>query len=618
MKKLKTVIFLIITLIFSLYYIYGIFVNFDLWKSLILLILILIFGIFTLWSISRKERNENSNVLIIYLIGTVILCSLLCYVFLNIGFKNDMKYGNLLSFQIGKALGLFFLPFLFNSFYSLCSLIHFSVYKPKERIAAELSNDLPAVSIIMATRNEPFDVCKMTFDSANNLRYPAHKKEIVIVDNSDVDYDRLGKEDEPIDPNKPFKKHHDEYFAWKEYVESFANQNNGTTYKFVHRDGTEGFKPRNLDIAMANVSTEYVLFLDADSTLERDTLLKCMPEFNDPTLAFLSLLIQATNMGSTISSRINGINLNFLRFKNELNAENGFGNFQGHNAIWSKKALDKNGSWLEHYRDEVILTEDIASSVRCYINGFHSKTAWVKSGEWAPNTLEDTESMWKRWHYGALQVMHKYWLTILFHDKISLKEKLDIFSSYFKSVIMLPVFFLICFLLPQSSMALSAIIICTMLFSFIIMVRFTVNQSGLYKKFSFMAILDTYLAFFVLTSYITWGCFKSETKYYLKKQGGWKPTGKGEIFKNKDSVLYIMYKNYGKFIFCTIGLIIFLDAVVYHAYLPHFWLYLIFMFPSALFLFNIILAVFLFEKLNKPYFYTYAYRRKMVEKNNEK
>ena len=47
---------------------------------------------------------------------------------------------------------------------------------------------------------------------------------------------------------------------------------NGISCKFIHRKGTEGFKPRNLDIAMENVSFDYVLFLDADSTLPKNAL----------------------------------------------------------------------------------------------------------------------------------------------------------------------------------------------------------------------------------------------------------------------------------------------------------------------------------------------------------
>ena len=44
------------------------------------------------------------------------------------------------------------------------------------------------------------------------------------------------------------------------------------TVKFIHRDGTWGYKPYNLDLAMKQIDSDYVFLLDADSTLTFDAL----------------------------------------------------------------------------------------------------------------------------------------------------------------------------------------------------------------------------------------------------------------------------------------------------------------------------------------------------------
>ena len=71
----------------------------------------------------------------------------------------------------------------------------------------------------------------------------------------------------------------------------------GISYKFIHRSGTEGFKPRNLDIAMQYICFDYVLFLDADSTLPENTLkVAFLSEFKrNSKLGFVSFLVESTN-----------------------------------------------------------------------------------------------------------------------------------------------------------------------------------------------------------------------------------------------------------------------------------------------------------------------------------
>ncbi|MDE5020860.1 glycosyltransferase family 2 protein, partial [Francisella tularensis subsp. holarctica] len=79
---------------------------------------------------------------------------------------------------------------------------------------------------VITTRNEPFDVCKLTFYSAYIIYYTAKKLEIVVVDNIDLS--------------------HKDFARWQQYVNKH-NMLEGISCKFIQRNGTEGFKPRNLD-----------------------------------------------------------------------------------------------------------------------------------------------------------------------------------------------------------------------------------------------------------------------------------------------------------------------------------------------------------------------------------
>ena len=142
-------------------------------------------------------------------------------------------------------------------------------------------------SIVLATRNEPFDVCKMTFDSAYALDYPSDLREIIIVDNSDL-------------------THHD-FAKWRDYVNNH-NMVDGIKCVFIHREGTDGYKPRNLDIAVQNTNFEYVLFLDADSTLPANTLKVGMHEFiKDKRVGFVSFLIESTNYHMNLVTKVTSI-----------------------------------------------------------------------------------------------------------------------------------------------------------------------------------------------------------------------------------------------------------------------------------------------------------------------
>ena len=388
-------------------------------------------------------------------------------------------------------------------------------------------------SIVITTRNEPFEVCKMTFDSAYDLDYPSNLKEIIVVDNSELS--------------------HDDFIKWQRYANE-KNMLDGIKCKFIHRDGTEGFKPRNLDIAMESVSFNYVLFLDADSTLPKDALSVGMPEFSkDSKLGFVSFLIESTNYEMNLVTKVTSIFQNTIGYFNEFVGKNGYCNYQGHNGVWSVEALQATSKWEEYHKDQVMVTEDIAAGFRCYAAGFISKPIFLKTGEWVPTSLKEFENMWLRWSFGGMQVMHKYLVTIIKSRNLYFRVKLDMLYLLFKVVASgFPLFALLLVIFPRSDMGFVVVVNFTLLPLIILSVWY--YMFGYIRGGFFSKIGQIYMAMFMLSSFVFWCGIKAEINYYLNKSQRWKPTSK--IFEKNDRWAAVLYTHVGKLVFSLAGLIL--------------------------------------------------------------
>ncbi|ODN42198.1 glycosyltransferase [Piscirickettsia litoralis] len=413
----------------------------------------------------------------LYFIGLSTLLTIMTSYFMLPNLSDLFQQNN--SAIIGKIITLAFMPLVYQMYYKGILCVQYLFFKePTLPECSDLdSANMPGCSMLIATRNEPFDVCKLTFDSANALIYPDDKKEIIVVDNSDLD--------------------HADYLLWKNYVEEHAKNNPKTSYKFIHRNGTEGFKPKNLDIAMEHISQDHVLLLDADSTLKKDTLLKVMPEFiKDNKLGYASLLIKGTNQECNFFSKICCISQNMLRYSMNLIGQTGFVIFQGHNSIWSKKTLEAIGPWLEMHKGEPMIVEDVAAAVRAYFKGFYGKSIWVESGEWVPTSLRECEAMWMRWTYGNMQITHKYIGKICRAATMSFKEKMDILNQMFSfSYILTPIFAILAIIQPHVSAFWLAFMVLTQLPSLLYVIGYSRHNKP--KSVSWIKwVTHLYLAFF--------------------------------------------------------------------------------------------------------------------------
>ncbi len=376
------------------------------------------------------------------------------------------------------------------------------------------SGHYPAVAFIIPSYHEPFEVARMTFDSIRDIDYKG-KKEIIVVDNSrDTD--------------------HNDFIFWKNYVESYNSNNDfeNISTKFIYNDKKEGLKPGNMDEGQKFVEdAEFVAILDVDSTLplRKNLIDKSIAEFTaDEKLGYIQYQMVATNHYFNQLTQAISVSQNFLRLKRHASSYGGFSFFLGHNGIWKRSLLDKTGPWLEYYRGNIMITEDILKTLYVYENGHYGKSMAVRTGEWIPSSLNALESMWMRWTYGGIQVLWKYFRKIFIFRNFKLSEKVDEihhFISIWMNALLYPVSIILLIFLPQLN--LNALML--LLYFIPAFIRMYISYRYSDKDLNAPLIIKIYYlyaGFFIIDSFIFFVIMRSVCNFLLGKPQGWKITAK--------------------------------------------------------------------------------------------
>lgn len=404
-------------------------------------------------------------------------------------------------------------PFIFICINEIITSIRLSFFDYKKLLPPLCCEEvrLGSIAIIIASRNEPFHVARMTFDSAISLKYPKEKKEIIVVDNSDEDFP--------------------DYHLWKNYVNGYQKDGeaycDGVKVVFVHRNGTEGYKPANLDLALKHVGTDYILYLDVDSTLTEDSLLRVVPMFDwDKKLGFIQLFTVPVNVkGKSPLALIQGLRNYYLRLETGFYSHSSHTLFYGHNAVWRTNVVREIDSCTEYFRNEVVVTEDLSMSLRARFKGYYGQTAWVTSGEWVPESLQDTESMWLRWTVGTYQVYAKHLTKIENIKKLTFSELIgwSIHIGVLVNYGLLPLYVILG--LAFKSYLLMMLVALSLLPEFIqgVNTYMKLSLGGMKKP---EKLIKCYVAFMVLGSFINWVRGAGLIRFLVGKKQGWVPTGK--------------------------------------------------------------------------------------------
>ena len=274
------------------------------------------------------------------------------------------------------------------------------------------STQSPRLAFLIASYQEPFEVAKMTFDCAMNAIYSG-PREIIVVDNS-------------------ISTESGDFRLWKAYVESFVGKNSHMRVVFRHNERRADLKPGNIDLAQTLITdSEYVVFLDVDSSIpaHRKLLDVAVGEFEaDSRLGILQFHTVATNDHFNQLTGPVAVLQNAARIQHLIRGSGGFAMFYGHNAMWRRALLDINGPWLEHYRGNVMVTEDLLKTLGAHRHGYTNRYIDVPTGEWIPSSLGALESMWMRWAYGGFQVLFKYIHQIATTKGLRFLERVDLLT----------------------------------------------------------------------------------------------------------------------------------------------------------------------------------------------
>ncbi len=272
--------------------------------------------------------------------------------------------------------------------------------------------DLPHVTITIPTYNEPLELLKSTsLRSALEVDYPKDKLDIVVLSNG----------------------------VRKPELEAYCTEYGIT---FIHRDGKEGGKARNLNISLGLRSYADNVFyrpkgnlflqIDCDIEFAPDLLKKSVPEFRDnQKLPFLVYDVDDKGDDNLFNQPIAA--LNRARSKLTHTVERiGHATSGGYAILYQKAAFEDVGGWKEDF-----VGEDWATGLS--LRAEHSywdkgkRISYVHVVDHSPEDLDRFKVQQKRWAKGGVESLRRIMPSFVHAKHIPWNEKADMcyrFSYY--------------------------------------------------------------------------------------------------------------------------------------------------------------------------------------------
>lgn len=346
---------------------------------------------------SRTIKN------LLYFIALLCFIGIWMYVFESIGMIFH-KYP-ITSLASPNFIGLFFnglvLCFeLITALYGIFLLIHTALVfnEPDNVVDYKSLNNFPLVSLIIPTFNPYIYAIETNLLHLKNLAYK--NKEIFITDNSD-------------DPT---------------IVQQLNEISEKFDIHFIHRDGLQGFKARNLNEVLKKIKGKYFIIVDIDQSLKENSIEKFVYLFEnsaDEKLAFIQGRFEIKNANNIVRTSIAILYTFFYDLISLAKSYRKTVLFNGSSACFNTQIAKEIGGFPEN-----CYTEDIAISNLLLINGFHSlylndsvTTALVP---WKLTTL--LSSFW-RWTHGGTSCLNLYGKQIISSKKISFDKKVELFMN---------------------------------------------------------------------------------------------------------------------------------------------------------------------------------------------
>ncbi len=430
------------------------------------------------------------------------------------------------------VLPLIMFPFVLNFCYMVAIRFGLSV---APRIGSEPiyiddgARSWPPIVAILAVRNEPVDVVRMTLSSLRNLDYPLDQLDIVVFDNSDADNMEL-----------------DELRA---VVDELNDDSDCARIRFHHRDGTDGYKPRNLDLALAMSDVPYVLYVDVDSTLDTGLAKAAVIQLeDDPAIGFVQMPTVATNGAAGYFARRSALFVSLLRISvSRIGDTGGFLFFYGHNGVWRRKALESTMPWEQYHWGRIMIGEDRMVSLLAQAQGWEGRSVPQYAGEWVPMTVPEFKTTFLRWSSAYMQSMFRDGFAMMKSVQMPFTVKFDelqreVFASASALLPLFPIIVLFQNRPRTIEMAYVGLFLVIEVLAVIAILRQFKSSRPFLRR-----LAPAFGAGFLVQSYATWVAGVAAIRFALRRQQGWKPTGKGDDASDRfDGIIH-------NFVMCAFG-----------------------------------------------------------------
>jgi len=244
----------------------------------------------------------------------------------------------------------------------------------------------PMISIHVPAYNEPPELVIQTLQALSRLNYPDF--EVIVVDNNT-----------PADA------------TWRP-VEACCEQL-GPRFRFFHVAPLAGFKAGALNFALRRTAPDatFIAVIDADYIVEPNWLNNLVGRFDDPDVA----IVQAPQdyrdyrnnaFKAMCYAEYRGFFYIGMITRNERNAIIQHGTM----TLVRRTALEKLGGWSEW-----CITEDAELGLRVFADGMDADYVPQSYGQGLmPDSFLDFKKQRYRWAYGAVQILKRHSMSLLF------------------------------------------------------------------------------------------------------------------------------------------------------------------------------------------------------------
>jgi cellulose synthase/poly-beta-1,6-N-acetylglucosamine synthase-like glycosyltransferase len=287
----------------------------------------------------------------------------------------------------------FSIPVLMSSYYTVILFVSSLRYPRFLGDLSPFTESFPLVSVLIASYNEKF-VMGQTLDAVKSLDYPVGKLQVVVADDSTDD--TRGVIDKKVE----------------------ELNSSGLVALVSRRNNREGFKSGALNHAAPLLRGDYVLLLDADSTVAPASLSRGLAAFRlDPRIAFVSFRVGHYNREQNLITRL------FALSQDQGDTITKMGSytldapysFQGGFTLMSSAVLREVGYWTN---DSIV--DDADLSCKIYSAGWRGVyLSDVKILGEDPSNLEVWKKQAARVAQGWTKCARSNWRKILGSHKLS-------------------------------------------------------------------------------------------------------------------------------------------------------------------------------------------------------